>query len=66
MDLLKVFAFARRIAEAIADGRVDASAIKDMSDEQLAEFDTEAYQALTEAQAKNEQIVASSSVPPAE
>jgi hypothetical protein len=56
MDWLKAFEFARRIAEAIADGRVEASAIKDMTDEQLAEFDTEAYQALVDAQQRNEDL----------
>lgn len=55
-DLIKIFNLARRVAEAIADGRLEASAVKDMSDEQLAEYDTEAYQALKDAQAENERL----------
>ena len=55
-DINKIFAFARRIAEAIAEGRVEAAAVKDMTDEELAEFDTEAYQALRDAQAENEEL----------
>lgn len=53
---MKMLAFGRRIAEAIAEGRVEAKAVKDMTDEQLAEFDTSAYQALVNAQADNEQL----------
>lgn len=56
MDILKALALVRRIAEAIAEGRIEASAVKTMTDEQLAEFDKEAYQALTEAQAENERL----------
>lgn len=55
-DLSKMFAFARRIASEIAEGRVEASAIKDMTDEQLAEFDTEMFQALKDAQDRNEAL----------
>lgn len=56
LDLLKIFSLARRVAEAISDGRLEAAAVKDMTDEQLAEFDTEAYQALKDAQAENERL----------
>lgn len=62
MDILKTLAFARRIAEAIAEGRIEASTVKNMTDEQLVEFDTEAYQALKDAQAENERLAGS---PPA-
>lgn len=55
-DLDKVFSFARRIAEAIAEGRAEASAVATMTDDELAEFDTEAYQALLDAQARNEDL----------
>lgn len=58
MDWLKAFAFARRIAEAIAEGRVEAAAVKNMTDDELAEFDTEAYQALVDVQAENERLAA--------
>lgn len=57
-DITKIFALARRVAEAIAEGRVEASAIKDMTDEQLAEYDTEVYAALLEAQQRNEALIA--------
>lgn len=56
MDWLKALAFARRIAAEIAEGRLEASAVKTMTDEELATFDTEAYQALVEAQAENERL----------
>ena len=56
-DINKIFSLARRIAEAIAEGRIEASAIKDMTDDQLAEFDTEAYQTLLDAQKHNEELV---------
>lgn len=62
MDWLKTFAFARRIAEAIAEGRLEAPAVKNMTDEQLAEFDSEAFTALQEAQAENERLA--SETPP--
>ena len=55
-QLHKIFAFGRRIAEAIADGRLEASRVEDMTDEQLAEFDSEVYQALLDAQAENEAL----------
>ena len=55
-ELLNIFSLARRIAEAIAEGRLEAAAVKDMTDEQLAEFDTEAYQALVDAQNENERM----------
>lgn len=54
MDILKALALVRRMAEAIAEGRLEAAAVKDMTDDQLATFDTEAYQALMDAQAENE------------
>lgn len=56
MDWLKAIAFARAIAEAIADGRIEAAEVKNMTDEQLATFDTEAYQGLVAAQAENEEL----------
>lgn len=60
MDWIKAIAFARRVAEAIADGRIQAAAVKDMTDEQLAEFDAEAFQALNDAQARNERLAGTS------
>lgn len=62
MDWLKAFEFARRIAEAIADGRLEAKAVKTMTDDELAEFDTEAYQALKDAQAENERLASTPEV----
>lgn len=56
MDILQALALVRRLAEAIADGRIEAGAVKDMTDEDLATFDTEAYQALVDAQAENESL----------
>lgn len=55
-DLIQVFAFARRIAEAIAEGRLEASAVPQMTDEQLAEYDAEVYQGLVAAQERNEDL----------
>jgi hypothetical protein len=66
MDWLKALAFARRIAAEIAEGRLEASAVKDMTDEQLAEFDTAAYQALVDAQAENERLAGEAPIPPPE
>ena len=54
--VVNIFSLARRIAEAIAEGRLEAAAVKDLTDEQLAEFDTAAYQALKDAQAANERL----------
>lgn len=44
MDLNEVLAIIRRYAEAFAEGRIEAKAVKTMSDEELAAFDA----ALTE------------------
>lgn len=60
---LKMLAFGRRIAEEIAEGRVEASAIKDMTDEQLSEFDAEVFQGLQDALAENKRLA---SEPPIE
>ena len=54
--VVNIFSLARRIAEAIAEGRLEAAAVKDLTDEQLAEFDTAAYQALKDAQEANERL----------
>ena len=54
--VVNIFSLARRIAEAIAEGRLEAAAVKGLTDEQLAEFDTAAYQALKDAQAANERL----------
>lgn len=54
--VVNIFSLARRIAEAIAEGRLEAEAVKDLTDEQLAEYDTAAYQALKDAQKANEDL----------
>ena len=41
MDVNNILAIVRRIAEAIAEGRIEASAIKTMSDDELAAYDDE-------------------------
>lgn len=58
MPQLNPFGLARKIAEAIAEGRLEAKNVPDMTDEKLAEFDKEAYQDLLDAQAENERLVA--------
>jgi hypothetical protein len=57
MDITQALSLARRIAEAIAEGRVEAAKVATMTDEELATYDTAAYQALLDAQAANEKLV---------
>lgn len=53
-DWLNAFKLARIIAVEIAEGRQEASAVKDMTDEELANFIPEAYEAMKSAQQANE------------
>lgn len=57
MDIINALALARRLMEAVAEGRLEASKVKDMTDDELAAYDTLAYQALLGAQAENERLV---------
>lgn len=56
-DVFRGFELVRRIAEAIADGRVEAAQVSTMTDEQLAEFDTEVYQRYLEVQKEREALL---------
>lgn len=58
MEIVKVLAFARRLLEAVADGRLELSKIKGITDEELVTYDAAAYQALVDAQAENERLAA--------
>jgi hypothetical protein len=57
-SVTEILAIIRRYAEAFADGRIDAKAVPSMTDDQLAEFDTQIYTRLLEAQAEAEQLAA--------
>ena len=56
-DVFRGFELVRRVAEAIADGRVDAAQVSAMTDEQLAEFDTEMYARYLEVQKEREALL---------
>lgn len=56
-DIIKSLALARRLLEAAAEGRLDLNGVKDMSDEELATYDTEAYKELTDAIAENDRLI---------
>lgn len=58
VDILAVLRLARRIALAIADGRVDANAVESMTDEDLAAFDETAAAALEAKQKEAEDLAA--------
>lgn len=53
---IEIMAIIRRYAEAIADGRIIAKDVPNMTDDQLAEFDTEMYGRLTAKQEEAEQL----------
>lgn len=57
-SILEVFALIRRYAEAFAAAGIELKDVKNLTDEQLAELDTEAYNALQRAQAEAEARVA--------
>lgn len=61
MDWLRAIAFARRLIEEVAEGRLELVDIKNMTDEELAAFDGEAFQGLQDAQNRNEQLAADDS-----
>lgn len=62
VDILAVLRLARRIALAIADGRVDANAVESMTDEDLAAFDETAAAALEAKQKEAEDLAAAEPV----
>lgn len=57
-DVLDILAIVRRYAEAIADGRLNAKRIATMTDDELAEFDTEIYSLLVAKQEEAERLEA--------
>lgn len=56
MDITQSLALARRLVEAVAEGRLEAAKVKDMTDDELAAYDTLAYQALVDAQTANDRL----------
>lgn len=63
-DVFRGFELVRRIAEAIADGRVEARSVSTMTDAELAEFDTEVYQEYLRSQEEREALLNDVEPPP--
>lgn len=62
-DIFRGFEIARRVAEAIAAGRIEAAAVGDMTDEQLAEFDKDVYAEYLASQKEREDLLAEPTPP---
>lgn len=57
-DIFRGFEIARRVAEAIAAGRLEASQVELLTDEQLAEFDKDVYAEYMESQKERDALLA--------